>query len=116
MSLEAGDLPAAEGHFRQALAIEPGSAQARSDLGAALLLQGRWDEAREELEAAREADPESPEAWFFTGLLWRDGYDDADRAREAWERFLTLVSPDSPPAGTVRQWLAELDRTPTTTP
>jgi tetratricopeptide (TPR) repeat protein len=112
MSLEAGDFSAAEAYFREALELEPGSAQARAELGAALLLQGRYDEARDELETARETNPENPEAWFFSGLLWRDGYGDRDQAREAWERFLTLMPPESEPATTVRGWLAELDTAP----
>ena len=112
MSLEAGDFSAAEAYFREALELEPGSAQARAELGAALLLQGRYDEARDELETARETNPGNPEAWFFSGLLWRDGYGDANRAREAWERFLTLMPTESEPAATVRGWLAELDSPP----
>lgn len=108
LSLEAGDLASAERHFRDAAALDPGSGRARADLGAVLMLQGRFDEARAELDAALEVDPESPEVWFLSGMLWRDGFGDTTRAREAWERFLTLMPPDSPQAATVRGWLAEL--------
>jgi tetratricopeptide (TPR) repeat protein len=112
LSLEAGDLASAERHFREAAALDPASGRARADLGAVLMLQGRFDEAGTELDAAREAAPESPEVWFLSGMLWRDGFGDTTRAREAWERFLTLMPPDSPQAATVRGWLAELGGSP----
>lgn len=108
-ALEAGDLATAEAHFRRAVELEPRSARARADLGAVLLLQGRWDDAAAELEAARAADPASPEAWFLTGMLERDGYGNPAGAREAWERFLQIMPPESPQAETVRGWLAELE-------
>ncbi len=108
-ALEAGDLASAEAHFRRAAELESGSARARADLGAVLMLEGRWDDAAAELEAARRADPGSPEAWFLTGMLERDGYGNAAGAREAWERFLQIVPPDTPQAETVRGWLAELE-------
>jgi len=108
LALQQGDLASAERHFAQAVALEPGSARARADLGAVLMLQGRWDEARSELDRARDADPQSPEAWFLTGMLRRDGFADTAGAREAWTRFLELIPSESPQAETVRGWLADL--------
>jgi Flp pilus assembly protein TadD len=110
-SLEAGDVAAAERYFREAVALDPGSARARADLGATLMMQGRWDDATVELEAARAAEPSNPEAWFLTGMLERDGYGNAAGAREAWGRFLEIMPEDSPQAETVRGWLADLDAT-----
>jgi tetratricopeptide (TPR) repeat protein len=107
-ALEAGDLTSAERHFREVARLEPETARARADLAAVLMLQGRWPEAGAELELARNLDPRSPETWFLSGMLWRDGYGDTTRARESWERFLTLVPEDSPQAATIRGWLAEL--------
>ena len=72
------------------------------------MLQGRWQEAHAELEQALRLDPQSPEAWFLTGMIWRDGFGDTTRAREAWHRFLALVPEASPQAVTIREWLAEL--------
>src|ERR1035441_2083701 len=42
---QAGDLEAAIGMYREYLAAEPDSVQARSNLGAALARTGRYDEA-----------------------------------------------------------------------
>ena len=108
-SLEAGDVASAERYFREAVALDPGTARARADLAAALMMQSRWDDATVELEAAREADPSNPEAWFLTGMLERDGYANPAGAREAWGRFLEIMPEDSPQAETVRGWLADLD-------
>ena len=107
-ALQAGDLVTAEQHFRAAAELDPESSRSHSDLAAVLLLGGRWDEARTEIDRARELDPDSPDAWFLTGMLWRDGYGDTLRARQSWERFLELVPPDSPQAATIREWIAGL--------
>ena len=111
-ALQAGDLASAEEHFRAALELAPEDARSHSDLAAVLMLQGRWDEAREELDRARERDPESPDAWFLTGMLWRDGYGDSLRARQSWERFLELVPAESAQAATIREWIAALGAPP----
>jgi tetratricopeptide (TPR) repeat protein len=108
-ALEAGDLALAESHFRAVLARDPDNPRARLELAGALMLQGRWEEAEPELERARELAPDRPEAWFLSGLLWREGFADTAAAREAWRRFLELVPADSPEAATVRAWLAELE-------
>ncbi len=108
-AMESGDLGTAERYFRRAVELEPGSAIAHANLGAVFLLLGRWDEASEELKTAREADPESPDAWFLTGMLRRDGYGDPAGARQAWGRFLELTPPESPQANTVREWIAALE-------
>lgn len=111
-ALQAGDLTAAERHFRDATAASPQTARPRVDLAAVLMLQGRWEEAHGELESAGRLEPESPEVWFLAGMLWRDGFGDGLRARQAWQRFLALVPPDSPEAVTVRQWLSDLESAP----
>jgi cytochrome c-type biogenesis protein CcmH/NrfG len=72
------------------------------------MLQGRWEEAHAELQEALRLDPQTPETWFLSGMLWRDGFGDTTRAREAWQRFLALVPADSPQAVTIREWLSAL--------
>jgi tetratricopeptide (TPR) repeat protein len=51
----AGDLAAAEGEFRMALAREPGNGDAHNNLAVTLTLLGRLDEAERELRAAEKA-------------------------------------------------------------
>jgi TolB-like protein/tetratricopeptide (TPR) repeat protein len=48
---------AAERSYREALALSPGSAEARAELVILLVTQGRFDEAISEAKRAREADP-----------------------------------------------------------
>jgi tetratricopeptide (TPR) repeat protein len=55
-----GEAPAALEQFRRAAALEPGSAQAQSNLGAWLARQGRFAEAVPFLEAAAALAPEEP--------------------------------------------------------
>lgn len=57
-----GDDASAESDYRSALALAPGSAEARNNLGNLLQRQGRIDEALREYEAAIEADPHHREA------------------------------------------------------
>lgn len=108
-ALGSGDYIEAERRFRRAVDLQPDEAAPHADLAVALMYQERWEEAHGELERARRFDPEMPEIWFLQGVVFRDGRGDTARARESWERFLTMVPEDSPQAVTVRQWLAEID-------
>ena len=108
-ALGAGDYGEAERRFRRAVDLEPDQAAPHADLAVALMYQERWDEAQSALDRAREIDPDMPEIWFLEGVVQRDGRGDTARARESWERFLTMVPEDTPQAGTVREWLAEID-------
>ncbi|MEE8425433.1 MAG: tetratricopeptide repeat protein, partial [Elusimicrobiota bacterium] len=60
----------AEAHYREALGIEPGSFQARFNLGSLYWAQARWPEAAAMFEAASKIRPEDQKARRF-----------ADRAR-----------------------------------
>jgi tetratricopeptide (TPR) repeat protein len=51
----------------RALALAPGDARTRSNLGGLYLAQRRWDEAIAELDSARAADPRLAEAHFNLG-------------------------------------------------
>ncbi|MBA3584571.1 MAG: tetratricopeptide repeat protein [Gemmatimonadetes bacterium] len=108
-ALGAGDFAAAERLFREAARMRPLDPAPHTDLAVALMYQRRWQEAAGELDLARAYGPDLPEVHFLEGVLARDGLDDTERARAAWERFLTLVPADAPQAATVRQWLAEMD-------
>lgn len=108
-ALSTGQFGEAERRFRQALERAPNDPDVRTDLAVSLMYQERWEEASEQIEAAKESAPEMPEVYFLEGIVYRDARADTARAREAWNRFLELVPPDTPQAETVRGWLAELD-------
>lgn len=77
------------GRLRRSLAINPHDAKARTDLGAILARQGRFREARAELEHALPRVDDLPDANYYLGLcLLNDG--DADRGRELVERALAI--------------------------
>jgi tetratricopeptide (TPR) repeat protein len=107
-SLEAGDYPTAERYFRRATELVPENAAAHTDLAVSLMYQNRWTDAHGELEVAGRLAPETPEVYFLKGVVYRDGMSDSTRARDAWEKFLTMVPPDSPQAETVADWIAGL--------
>lgn len=108
-ALSAGQFVEAERRFQQALERAPGDPDVRTDLAVALMYQERWDEAWEQIQAAKETAPDMPEVYFLEGVVYRDARNDTTRARQAWNRFLELVPADTPQAETVRGWLAELD-------
>jgi tetratricopeptide (TPR) repeat protein len=77
------------GRLRRSLAINPHDAKARTDLGAILARQGRFREARVELEQALPRVDDLPDANYYLGLcLLNDG--EADRGRELVERALAI--------------------------
>ncbi len=77
------------GRLRRSLAVNPHDAKARTDLGAILARQGRFHEARAELEQALPRVDDLPDANYYLGLcLLNDG--DADRGRELVERALAI--------------------------
>jgi tetratricopeptide (TPR) repeat protein len=55
-----GDLDGAIRAYRDYLAVEPDSVQARSNLGAALARAGRYDEAIAEYDRALQKSPDNP--------------------------------------------------------
>jgi tetratricopeptide (TPR) repeat protein len=113
-ALGSGDFPGAEGLFRQAVELEPDNLEARTDLALSLMYQERWLEAIAEVEVVKQRNPGLPETLFLEGVISRDGLRDPERARAAWEAFLTLVPEDSPQAETVKSWLEELSAGPPT--
>lgn len=104
-ALAAGDLTEAERRFREAVALSPEDPGPRVDLAVALMSQGRWGEAEEELADAKRLAPAMPAVWFLEGLVARDGFADTVRTRVAWEHFLELAPPGAPQAEEVRRWL-----------
>jgi len=80
--------------LREALALAPGSARERINLGLAMLRAGRTDEGIAALEAAQGADPSIPHTWFNLGIEAKRA-SQPDRAITQLERMAELV-PDEP--------------------
>lgn len=80
-----GNAVDAEDCFRKALALSPGLFQARFNLGIALRDQGRFDEARVELEAVIAAQPSHAEAYNALGYVFTrlERPDEAERCFHA---------------------------------
>lgn len=106
-ALAAGNYAAAERSFRAAVAMSPDDPGPRADLALALMAQGRWQEADEEIRRARELDASVPEFDLIEGILARDGLADTARAKAAFARYLERVPPDAPQVAEIRAWLEE---------
>jgi tetratricopeptide (TPR) repeat protein len=77
------------GRLRRTLSVNPHDVKARSDLGAILVRQARFREARAELEQAMPRADDLPQANYSLGLcLLHDG--EGERGRELVERALAL--------------------------
>lgn len=98
-----GDAPRAAAHFGQALACDPGHAQARVSLGILLKGEGRLEEARECFERAAAARPGLAEAHLNLGALLKER-GELEPAARALARGLELW----PEFAQGRVWLAEV--------
>lgn len=80
-----GDATGAEDGFRKALAFNPNFFQAQFNLGIALRDQGRFDEARVELEAVVAKQPQHADAFNALGYVYLSlaRHDDAERCFRA---------------------------------
>jgi len=85
---QAGDLDGAIKAYRDYLAVEPESLQARSNLGAALARAGRYDEAIAEYNAGLQKSPDNPALLMNLGLA----YYKTGRHAEAAARFERAVA------------------------
>jgi tetratricopeptide (TPR) repeat protein len=80
---QAGDLDGAIRAYRELLALQPDSLQARSNLGAVLARAGRYDEAITEYNTGLRGNPDNPALLLNLGLA----YYKTGRHAEAAERF-----------------------------
>lgn len=80
-----GDAAGAENGFRNALLLMPGFFQAQYNLAIALRDQGRFDEARSELESLVSKQPQHADAWNILGYLYvcLNRHDEAERCFRA---------------------------------
>lgn len=87
---QAGDLDGAIKEYREYLAAQPDSLQARSNLGATLARAGRYEEAIAEYDAGLRSSPDSPVLLLNLGLAYyKTGRYGEAAAR--FERALTLA-------------------------
>jgi tetratricopeptide (TPR) repeat protein len=86
----------AQKHFEQALAADPGFAQAKMNLGIALLAQQRLEQARTALEQAATELPNDPYAWYNLGLAYKDS-NEPEKALTAFQH-VEKIAPDEPDA------------------
>jgi len=77
------------GRLRRTLAVNPHDVKARTDLGAILVRQGRFREARAELTQAMPRADDLPEANYALGLCLLHGGEE-NKGRELVERALAL--------------------------
>jgi len=82
---ELGDYPRAAQAYRQAVALAPSNAVLLKDLGSALYLMRRGDEARRAFDLAVKIDPGLADAWRNLGVL-HAGAKEWDRALACFER------------------------------
>jgi tetratricopeptide (TPR) repeat protein len=67
--LSAGEWPAAEACFRESLRLVPDRPSTLNNLAAALIKQGKFDDARPWVDQARAIDPSTPQVWLNQGLI-----------------------------------------------
>ena len=85
LATQRGDMAEAVARFRKAIDHRPVDARIRNDLGYAYLLQGKLDQAREELETARELGGGEKAVSNLIVLLLHQG--DYDKARSIASEF-----------------------------
>jgi len=90
--LEAGSPEEAEAVLREAVALQPHSARARSKLGVALARQGRYEEAVEAFRRALESDPLYAPAYSNLGAVYHE-LGRLDDALTAYQKAIE-VDPD----------------------
>ncbi|HWQ70560.1 MAG TPA: tetratricopeptide repeat protein [Patescibacteria group bacterium] len=108
-SLDAGDLQSAWEKYHQILLTDRNHIEALAHLGVILTQSNQPDEAIKLYDRALSLNPQYAHALFDKGqALQAKG--DAKGATEVFQRFLTLVPPDSDDAKRVKGWIAELAR------
>jgi tetratricopeptide (TPR) repeat protein len=91
---QAGNLARVAGHFAETARIKPASAPAQYNLGTALLVQGKRDEARRAFEQAVAIDPAYANAHRSLGtVLYGQGR--LDEASRSYRRAIALAPDDA---------------------
>lgn len=108
-ALDAGDLRTAWEKYHQILLTDPHHVEALTHLGNLLMRSNRLDDAIRLYDRVLKFAPDYKHALFDKGQALKEK-GDTKGAAEAWQRFLTLVPPDSDDAKRVKGWIAELGR------
>jgi tetratricopeptide (TPR) repeat protein len=101
--------------FDQAAALDPNDAESRAYGGWVTYLAGLPDRALVRLDAALAIDPQYADAYFFRGMVYFRGQNNAAKAIPEFERFLA-IAPDSPLAQQVQGVLSAARQTITNAP
>ncbi|MFN7922915.1 MAG: FG-GAP-like repeat-containing protein [Bryobacteraceae bacterium] len=88
--------PQAVAEFKKALALAPGSARERLNVGLALLANGQTPEGIAEIEKVQKQDPSIPHTWFNLGVQYKRA-GEYERSQKQFEKFLEMV-PQEPVA------------------
>ncbi len=93
-------------YYGRVLAIDPGNAAVRTDMGTAYLYLNDPDRAIQEFQVALKNNPKHGQALFNLGMAQWRGKGDATGAIATWEKLLKTV-PDFPQRADVEQMIAQ---------
>ncbi|HTV61237.1 MAG TPA: tetratricopeptide repeat protein [Verrucomicrobiae bacterium] len=105
LAYERGDYPRALMADEMALAIKPGSTEARYNFALALRSAGYVTDAERELGKVIAADPDNARAHLALGNLYAQQLEDPGRARTQYLKVLAL-DPGNPRAADIEFWLS----------
>lgn len=88
--MDAGMYDKAAEYYRDALEVEPGNPDLRTDLGTCLRGMGRVSDALREFQESVSRDPKHWKGWFNIGIVYLYDLDQYQKAEEAFGRALAL--------------------------
>lgn len=94
-------------YYGRALEQDPNNVNVRTDRGSAYWSLGLADPAIAEFRRSLEVNPTHPQTLFNLGVVYYHGKNDAQGAREVWEKLLAS-NPDYPESETVREMISSL--------
>jgi tetratricopeptide (TPR) repeat protein len=100
-----GQFQEAVQHYGRALDIDPRNANVRTDRGTSYWRMGQPDNAISDFRKSLEIDPAHAQTLYNLGIVYRDGKNDREEARKAWERLLE-TNPNYPERASVEKQLA----------
>jgi superkiller protein 3 len=104
VATEAGNLPVALTAYETALAIQPGSMDARFNFALALQRASYFADAANELDKVLAADPNETRAHLALANLYAQHLGQPAKARIHYKKVIEL-EPQLPQAGAIRAWL-----------
>lgn len=101
--------------YNKALELDPNDPDVLTDQGVMFRDMGWFDRAEENFIKANEINPAHAQSLFNLGVVYRYDMNDANRAREAWTRYLQ-VNPSGPGSEKIRAELESLGGASTLAP